>query len=313
MTEVPLKPSAPPPEPEARQPAAAVPTEPAETPQQIAPSETVRPWREELSERVENFRRRRAQILQGADADANLDFDFESAGWGESELGAKVIEFPQGEANLDVTLESSPGPEVDVPVLDSLPLERAEAPAALAGEFPVQPPPPAERPVEIVLESPLPPVESPAPEDVPMVYRVASLGRRFLAGLADALLLALAGGLFAFIFWRAGGHFSPHPLNYAVLAFIVTFFILAYFGAFTSLASATPGLLWVGLEVRNLEGNSPTIKESCWRAIGYLVSMAALMLGFVWALVDGEGLTWHDRMSGTFVSSFEARGFDSEM
>jgi len=26
------------------------------------------------------------------------------------------------------------------------------------------------------------------------------------------------------------------------------------------------------------------------------------MMGFLWALVESEGLTWHDRMSGTFIT-----------
>jgi hypothetical protein len=39
-----------------------------------------------------------------------------------------------------------------------------------------------------------------------------------------------------------------------------------------------------------------------WRAFGYLVSTGALLLGFVWALVDSDGFTWHDRMSGTFLA-----------
>jgi len=58
----------------------------------------------------------------------------------------------------------------------------------------------------------------------------------------------------------------------------------------------------MGLEVRTLDGASPTATDSVLRAVGYLVSTSALMLGFVWALVDSDGLTWHDRMSGTCVT-----------
>jgi uncharacterized RDD family membrane protein YckC len=54
-------------------------------------------------------------------------------------------------------------------------------------------------------------------------------------------------------------------------------------------------------EIHNLEGAHPTTQEAFLRAFGYLVSITALMLGFLWALLDSEGLTWHDRMSGTFV------------
>ena len=35
-------------------------------------------WREELSERVENFRKRRARLQPEADSAGNLELDFES-------------------------------------------------------------------------------------------------------------------------------------------------------------------------------------------------------------------------------------------
>ena len=116
----------------------------------------------------------------------------------------------------------------------------------------------------------------------------------------------VAAGLFALIFWRAGGHLSAQPLNLVVVAFIVVVFIMAYFGIFTALTSTTPGLLWVGIEVRSQNGDFPTAKQAFWRAFGYLVSISALMLGFVWALVDSDGLTWHDRMSDTFLTEGES-------
>jgi hypothetical protein len=48
------------------------------------------------------------------------------------------------------------------------------------------------------------------------------------------------------------------------------------------------------------------MRQSFWRAFGYLVSASAFFLGFVWALVDSEGLTWHDRMSDTFLASTDS-------
>jgi uncharacterized RDD family membrane protein YckC len=86
------------------------------------------------------------------------------------------------------------------------------------------------------------------------------------------------------------------------LGLIAMIVIFAYFASFTALSSATPGMLWTGCEVRNLQGEHPTVNESLWRAFGVLVSMAALMVGFVWAYVDSETLTWHDRMSGTVIT-----------
>ncbi|HXW14830.1 MAG TPA: RDD family protein, partial [Terriglobia bacterium] len=81
--------------------------------------------------------------------------------------------------------------------------------------------------------------------------------------------------------------------------------IFGYFAAFTAIASATPGLIWMGCEIRNYQGGHPTVRESLWRAFGVLVSLSAFMVGFVWAFVDSDSLTWHDRMSGTAITAVE--------
>jgi uncharacterized RDD family membrane protein YckC len=137
-------------------------------------------------------------------------------------------------------------------------------------------------------------------------FIIAPLGRRFLAGLADSLVLLLGASIFALIFWRAGGRLSLQPLNLMVVGFMAVSFLFAYFGLFTALTTSTPGLLWMGLEVRKLDGTPPTARDACWRAFGYLVSITALMLGFVWSVVDSDTLTWHDRMSGTFITPVES-------
>ena len=127
------------------------------------------------------------------------------------------------------------------------------------------------------------------------------MGRRFLAGLTDALVLILGAALFGIVFWRFCGRVSPSPLNMAVFGFVAVILIFAYFALYTAIAAATPGLLWMGCEIRNLHGGHPTVSESFWRAFGVLVSLSALMVGFLWALVDRDNLTWHDRMSRTVI------------
>ncbi|MCZ6515400.1 MAG: RDD family protein, partial [Acidobacteria bacterium] len=141
------------------------------------------------------------------------------------------------------------------------------------------------------------------PSTLPM--QVAPFGRRLGAGLIDALILAAGFGLFAGIFHLTGhltgGTVSNTPLNWLIGGSIAALFAAVYFGAFTALRHATPGLLALGLEVRNLDGEPPSPKQSFWRALGYLVSGGSLLLGFIWSLVDEERLTWHDRISETFL------------
>jgi uncharacterized RDD family membrane protein YckC len=281
--------------------------------EQAPPPGPVRPWREELSERVEDFRRRRARLRGDLDPGANLEFDFkgEEPAPREAKIEAAVIELRPRERGFDIELESQARRQAEVPPLDSVPLDGREAEQRMqdaaavdAGEIPLAPMAVQPEPVEIVMDSP-PLADMAEAEPGSSALPVAPIGRRFLAGMLDALVLLVAAGLFALIFWRAGGRLSPQPLNFCVAGVIAAFLIMAYFGLFTALTSTTPGLLWLGIEVRSLDGTFPLPAQAFWRAFGYLVSTGALMLGFVWALVDSDGLTWHDRMSGTFLAVAE--------
>ncbi len=242
----------------------------------------------------------------------NLEFDFQSERQTAAETtpDSRLVEFPQPGAALDVILEKPEVPMTADTAMDSLSLHHPAEFGALdaapfdSTDYELETEPTPARPVEIVLDSQPGAEET---EESAQISRLplAPLSRRFLGGLVDALVLVVAAALFALIFWRAGGHLSPRPLNVVVFAFIAVVFILGYFGAFTALTATTPGLLWMGIEVRSQTGGLPTPQQAFWRAFGYLVSISALMLGFIWALVDSEGLTWHDRMSDTFLTDAE--------
>jgi uncharacterized RDD family membrane protein YckC len=264
-------------------------------------------WRDELSDRVEDFRRRRARLRGGFDPNSSLALEFGNPEDSEvsGSVGARVVEFSSRGPDSEMEL---PPLDTGTPLPDLLTVERTSEPdllesvAVAAGNLEMKPV--EAEPVEIVLESAAAPESAPA--ELHAVFPLAPVGRRFVAGVADLGVLLLGAALFSLIFWFAGGHISYFPLNVAVLGFVAIFFVSAYYGAFTALAGATPGLLLLGLEVRNWEGRFPTGRESLWRAFGYLVSAAALMLGFFWALVDSESLCWHDHISSTFVTTRKA-------
>ncbi len=275
-----------------------------------APGEAEQVWQRELSERVENYRRRRAR-LRGDDSPENLDLDFDAKA--EPEEPVLVEDSSVGpasqESGLDVELDEPLPPLRHAARLDAVSLGELESRRDLPGSrdraaeaISLGDPVGQDGPVEIVVGPSETPESAEAEEEAVWRVPLAPLGRRFLSGVADALVLLLGAGVFALIYWRAGGHFTPGLINVAVAGFITVFFISVYFGLFIAVTGATPGLLWMGLEIRNLDGAEPTPLEAFWRTFGYLVSISALMLGFIWALVDGEGLTWHDRISGTFIT-----------
>jgi uncharacterized RDD family membrane protein YckC len=301
-------------EPERREGAAAASS--ARSPQRT-------PWRQEVSERVLSFRERRAKLRNEPPEEQNLDFEFErsetkSANEPDME---RFIEFPQDSRRIDADIGPPAALDHDAIYSDEETREPGEevfeipdSPRPRAQDFELEPDSGGR--LEIVVES----AESGAPSAASQLeeeaFQVAALGPRFLAGLIDGLLLLLSAGLFAFIFRFAGGHLRLVPLNLAVLGVIATIFIWSYFGMFTALTATTPGQSWMGIEARNMEGWPPDRRESLLRAFGYLVSLSAFLLGFFWALVDGESLTWHDRISGTFLTparqGVPAKGFESK-
>lgn len=267
-------------------------------------------WRGELSERVENFRKRRARLQPDADPAGNLELDFEGVDKSEkhvsfegalgsprdqdSGLDLEIGEFPAVRSadhpSAEATAFDAPG--VTMMQIDAAPLEAEEM--ALGEPLGKSPP------MEILVGAPVD--TAPELDEGDEGILLAPLNRRFLAGLADTFVLILGAAVFGMIFWQFCGRLSMVPLNIAVLGFVAVFLVFVYFALFTALASATPGLLWMGCEIRNLRGGYPTVNESLWRAFGVLVSLSALMLGFIWSWVDSDSLTWHDRMSGTVIT-----------
>lgn len=268
-----------------------------------------------MSERLDNFRKRRARLQPDTGPLGNLELDFESPDKREfnrfmygaldtPDLEESRFDLEIGEPIMSHEEEAEPGHETltldplgdeladDKLPLDSVPFEEDEE--LSLGEHAAEHPP-----MEILVDSP--PMKPMEEEEAEGIY-LATLGRRFLAGLTDALVLMVGAAMFGVIFWRFCGHLSLVPLNVAVLGLVAVILIFAYFAVFTAVASATPGLLWQGCEIRNLQGEHPSPSESCWRAFGILVSLSAFFLGFLWACIDSGSMTWHDRMSGTVVT-----------
>jgi RDD family len=288
------------------------PPDPGDTEAEAAGPSAPLDWQKELAERMQEFRRRRARINTGKESDEEepgLDFKPSVPHPDKTETQPNVIEFP----NFDDLNLQEETPQISDPDLGALALDAPpEAIDLMDGESPdpepyrSEPPAPAV-PMEIEMESSAAPAGAVSGSANAATLQVAALSKRFFAGLFDLAVLLSAGAVFALIFWQAGGRLPLLPLNLAVAAVVGVIFLMAYFGGFMVFAHGTPGLIWAGLEVRTFAGLPPKRNDCLWRSFGYMVSVAALLLGFVWAVVDGEGLTWHDRMSRTLLVDSQER------
>jgi len=135
------------------------------------------------------------------------------------------------------------------------------------------------------------------------LYPVASLEDRRLAAVIDATCLLFAYGGFMALFSSLGGQFSATKINAVVYAATFAVVYLQYFALFTIFGGTTPGMMFRGLQVASFSGAPPTPRQYLWRSLGYVLSAAAVFAGFAWSWWDEDHLTWHDRISRTYLSS----------
>ena len=77
--------------------------------------------------------------------------------------------------------------------------------------------------------------------------------------------------------------------------------VCIYFFLFMISGSQTPGMKLRQLVVVTRDDTPLELRDSCMRGFGYIISILPLLMGFIWAVVDPEHLTWTDKVSGTFV------------
>jgi uncharacterized RDD family membrane protein YckC len=135
------------------------------------------------------------------------------------------------------------------------------------------------------------------------LYPVASLEDRRIAAIIDLVCLLFAYGGFMALFSSLGGQFSATKLNAVVYTATFAVVYLQYFALFTIFGGTTPGMMFRGLQVASFSGAPPTPRQYLWRSIGYVLSAAAVFAGFAWSWWDEDHLTWHDRISRTYLSS----------
>jgi uncharacterized RDD family membrane protein YckC len=129
---------------------------------------------------------------------------------------------------------------------------------------------------------------------------VAAPLHRAMAAFLDGSMIFLGLGIFLVIFQFFGGSFPWSKQNIAL--FLAAFALIAIFYGFvwTLAGRETIGMKWVDLRLLTFNGFPPDRKSRALRSVGCLLSFCSGMIGIFWALVDEEGLTWHDHMSKTF-------------
>lgn len=122
--------------------------------------------------------------------------------------------------------------------------------------------------------------------------------KRVLAIVYDTLIVA---GLlmvvgFAVLAINDGRAVPPQTLWYQLLLLTV---LWAYFALSWWRAGQTVGARAWKLEVRDLDGNYPSLARASLRALLALLSIGLIGMGLIWCWFDLEGQSAHDRLSRT--------------
>jgi uncharacterized RDD family membrane protein YckC len=208
-----------------------------------------------------------------------------------SEQSAKVIEFPRCAA-IPVYHPS----DLADPVFDRDRPRIVEVPEIL-------PPPPA---LGGMLMEPTQqePADRRAGADFPLLS--ASISRRTLAALVDGAVLATSLAAFAAIFLRLNAVpelLRPLPKLAGAFAVIAVLLWAAYEFLFVVYTGSTPGLRAARLRLARFDGSPLNRRLRRWRVLASFLSAFSGGLGYLWCVLDQDGLCWHDRITRTHVQS----------
>jgi uncharacterized RDD family membrane protein YckC len=201
----------------------------------------------------------------------------------EPEPSAKVIEFPRSAAIPVSWIAELAEPVMDRPRI-------VEAPEVL-------PPPPALG--GILMEPAAINEEHRTGADFPQSS--ASIPRRLLAGLADSLILGTALAAFAAIFVHLNPARVPLPMLIAGALAVSVWLWAAYQFLFVVYTGSTPGLRVLRLRLVRFDGSPASRRVRRWRVLASFLSACSLGLGYLWSILDEDGLCWHDRITHTHI------------
>lgn len=128
-------------------------------------------------------------------------------------------------------------------------------------------------------------------------FNYAGFGIRLIAFLIDAAIIsAIAYAIFGDkVVTTTGSSFSVQFNG------VYSLIPLAYQLGFWILLSATPGKMICGLKIIGEAGKKLTPVEAILRIVGYVISGAVILVGFIWIAIDSKHQGWHDKIAKTFV------------
>ena len=137
--------------------------------------------------------------------------------------------------------------------------------------------------------------------DAGLYLPIAPLYLRVAMVAVDFSVSAVACLLFTAILMWLGALPAGKPLA-TMIALLSVFFWSLYQYLLLVNTGSTLGMRATGLLLASFETKEVSRSSRRARALAMTVSALALGVGFAWALLDLDRLSWHDRASGTFLT-----------
>ena len=293
-----------------------------------APAEAA--WRKEVASRVQQHRARRhktgnANALElDFTTEEPYSFDAEPHGPPPPERFAeiivkadvpKVIRFPrpaiaQPAAVEEIRLDELAAPALDGPrILDAPEAESGFQETDFVVETEAVSPAQAVSRAEQMQLLPsfddihLEPESSRLTDELDVIPHAAPLSQRATAGLVDAAIVFVAGGVFALTFLQLAEEAPKSRLIMPCILAVGGVFWLTFQYLFLIYGRRTPGMKLAQLELCMFDGKPVPVSARRSRALASALSGFAVGLGYLWAFIDEDRLGWHDRISQTYVKS----------
>jgi len=130
---------------------------------------------------------------------------------------------------------------------------------------------------------------------------VASLGTRLMAAVVDCALILACFVTLGFVFAHNVPHLPAGKTAEILGAASLALIGILYYACFFALPISTPGMMYAGIGLCTFDEKSPTRAQLRRRLVALLLSILPIGLGLVWSLFDEDHLSWHDRLSQTYL------------
>ena len=130
---------------------------------------------------------------------------------------------------------------------------------------------------------------------------LAPLSRRIMVLMVDASFIVAAFLSVALLFATHAGQLPGPRIVELCSALTLLGITAAYQALFLTFVRVTPGMWYAGIALSTLDGCHTSRAQRHRRLTALLLSVLPLGLGLAWALFDDAHLTWHDRLSKTYL------------